>query len=157
MIAIVIAFISLAGAVLTGLELKNGYASKAWPMVEGTVSKFEILQTIGDRMDYISMEYAYTVEGRQYLGDRVSFKMFYEDESMVDLRKKVGFIGAKVSVHYNPERESEAVLYPGVNWVLVCFFIIMFGVCVAFVPFSVLFVLELWGVDWDRHFRRRKW
>ena len=91
-------------------------ASKDWPMVQGVVSFSSIKTSIsdGDEMYSVDLEYNYTVQAKNYTGDRIATIMSSTNSlSSVekDLRKYP--VGEHVSVYYNPEAPSISMLEPG--------------------------------------------
>ena len=94
-------------------------ASKDWPTVQGMVSSSDIRSSIsdGDEMYSIDLLYAYTVQGENYTGDRVS-TVSTSTSSLSDVDEDLSKYpeGGLVTVYYNPEAPSISMLEPGADF-----------------------------------------
>lgn len=109
--------------------------SLSWPSVEGTIVQTEVRRDTRSRKGsaeptlntdveyYVSVNYTYDVEGNSYVasryslgqGDQVSRR--YKERSDAEAEAASRFPeGTTVTVHYDPEQPTEAVLAPGWNW-----------------------------------------
>jgi hypothetical protein len=108
--------------------------SLSWPSVEGSVVQTEVRKDIRSKGSpgatlntyveyYVAINYTYEVEGNPYFssryslgqGDRVS--RTYQERSDADADAASRFPeGTVVTVHYDPEQPTEAVLATGWNW-----------------------------------------
>ena len=89
-----------------------GKDSSDWPSVDGTVRAVETGIVVRDKTHqefYGTVEYAYTVNGRDYVSDRVSFGRSNDFE----VEKDSYSIGQRVRVFYDSGNPSRAVLRPG--------------------------------------------
>ncbi len=118
---------TVPGIVLTGIgynQLQHERRSLAWPTTSGVITASEILEnkqyrnsnTRSDVVIYFepSIRYRYTVSGRSYLSNQVSFGGFNstdpkEATAIVNRYEK----GRSVTVYYNPTRPEESVLETG--------------------------------------------
>lgn len=119
----------LLGAVLLVAGLfaqQGGVASESWPSTTGTItlSKMRSKTSGGGKPSKrvsittyeTEFEYAYTVDGVDYVGSRVSpFRFQGSKESALEAIAKYPK-GAEVPVYYNPERPSRSFLEPGFSW-----------------------------------------
>lgn len=84
--------------------------SKQWPKVSGTI------QTINIAASELKMhlEYSYQVKGETYKNKRIFFtnSKYYKKERAKEFEEKYKE-GQQVSVFYNPNKHSMAVLEPG--------------------------------------------
>ena len=99
-------------------EVIRARASLSWETVEGTVTQSEVKSKSGGRgsgRTYMqSIHYDYTVDGKQYTGDRYCFVPFYSSDSS-RARKIVAEypVGSVVKVYYSPDVPEDSVLIPG--------------------------------------------
>jgi hypothetical protein len=98
--------------------IQDARASLSWPTVRGQVAESTVSTDDSDGfIEYrASVAYEYVVNGRQYVGGRISFL----DESFPDpepARDKAAQypVGASVDVYYSLEDPSNAVLEPGAS------------------------------------------
>lgn len=122
-----------------GNELKKAYESRSWPGTPGTITSAYI-QTSHHRSSegrsstsYApKVSYRYTVEGKTHMCDRIAFGgasggMESWAKAVVDEYPS----GKQVTVHYNPQDPSVAVLKTGFSWgalLLVLAGVVFFGV-----------------------------
>jgi len=104
-------------------------ASEHWIETQGTITVSEISSHTrydDDNRKHTSysadIEYSYEVNEQQYFCSRISY--FYSSSSLRQNAQKVCDtypVGATVSVFYNPDNPSEAVLEQGSSWVVVIY------------------------------------
>ncbi len=112
--------ISIWGAIV----LTNAKASGSWPSVPGKVTESRVVSKTSRDSDGHSdttysahVVYRYEVENAEYTCDTVSFGEYgtntpkHAREIVVRYPK-----GKEVTVHYEPEKPTKAVLEPGVTW-----------------------------------------
>lgn len=127
----------IVGILVGGLMLVGGYfltyrigkplrdraaASTAWPATEGwiTASRVERVKQRGEGKETYTADitYEYSVDGRNFEGDRVWFGDDYSASDASAFRAAVGRypVGSAVKVHYDPAEPAESVLEPGPTW-----------------------------------------
>lgn len=110
------------------VKLKVSRESAAWPTVEGRVSQARLDTTRSDGTTKYAprLSYTYAVGGVRYTGHDVSAVTSYTSRARADEVLRRYPSGATVSVHYDPEKPSAAVLEPGGSGS--AFFIMVAGV-----------------------------
>jgi Protein of unknown function (DUF3592) len=106
--------------------LVSAVLSRQWPSVPGTIVVSD-LHRANDEGSYTyrpEVCYRYSVSGTEYVanvtryGDGISLST--SKPAVKTVRKYP--VGKLVTVHYNPHNPSEAVLEPGVNWLIAASF-----------------------------------
>ncbi len=108
------------GSMYLGLNTMNlARQSTGWPSVQGTVTESRIHSEshpgAGKKPTYhANVEYAYTVDGEEHTGDRVSFGEYGTNDpshaqAIIGRYPK----GNTVAVYHDPDRPGESVLEPG--------------------------------------------
>lgn len=87
-------------------ELARGHPSSDWPSTEGRVTHSIIAR--GGETSGLHFRYDFTVEGRDYTGERVSFGSVRGRRVVEEYPQ-----GAEVTVYYDPANPGESVLEPG--------------------------------------------
>lgn len=99
------------------VPLARGLYSLAWPMTEGVVLASR--SKPGFRISAIDIRYRYNAGGREYTGDRYSFRALLTADRMVgrDVTALVGRYppGERVQVAVSPTDPSESVIAPGID------------------------------------------
>ena len=94
-------------------------ASKDWPTVQGIVNFSDIRSSISDgtEMYSVDLSYAYTVQGENYTGDRIS-TIATSTSSFSEVDKELSKYpeGELVTVYYNSEAPSISMLEPGAGF-----------------------------------------
>ncbi|MFU8860970.1 MAG: DUF3592 domain-containing protein [Cyclonatronaceae bacterium] len=115
----------LAGWVFLGLSLlltwgfyrqfSTAQNSKNWPFVTGEVIEFDVRNRTADKSVYATIRYTYKVDGYTYTGNRFTLENGEPDVRQVARRLDAYPEGRTITVYYNPENPSQAVLEPGVS------------------------------------------
>lgn len=142
-----IARILLKGLLLVGIGI-SGYAgktvyeassSRAWSTVQGQVVSASVEQEIvrGRRIDRLHFRYAYAVEGKRYVGERVTIGPNFGPfaPKAVDVVAEYR-LRSVVTVFYHPEDPNRSVLKPGVTPTV--FFVAFIG--------PLMIIVSLWGL-----------
>lgn len=107
-----------------GVDLiRLALASRGWPSAPGEVVSSEVernFETGPDRSDlptyHARVVYRYCVDGRWYTGSRVWFGEYGSAIGGLAARVAARYpVGARVAVHYHPDRPGLAVLEPGLH------------------------------------------
>ncbi len=116
----------MTGTLLTSwgiFNLRDASASSGWPTADGRVlsSRVERSRGSSDSRDSYryspAIRYSYSVDGKQYTGDRVSFR-----DDHYGRREKAQRIvdeyatGSSVPVRFKPDDPSQAVLEADYDW-----------------------------------------
>ncbi len=122
MTAVLLRIVALVILVLAGGMAALQYNSKTWPFTEGLIATSGWSRDTGlhgTQGEYV-VRYEYTVDGKQFTSDRVSFA---GDVSLVHVVKtyqgdatdvmRSPHPGDTVRVHYAPWRPALSVLLPG--------------------------------------------
>ena len=126
-------------------ELPQALASPAWPTVEGTVTNSKVRRRPGKRR--LRLRYEYDVKDQTYESHKIAFMGRVFSGTATERRKRYPS-GAKVTVYYNPDDPSVAVLEPGVR---VVGFLGAGLIVVLFLPIGAL---GLWSLS--KRMRRRE-
>jgi hypothetical protein len=123
--AILCVFAVLAGLgmLLVGIfDLRKAHRAKAWPVAEGRILESRLREkTDSDGTSYeVAILYEYSVNGVTHRSDvwriRPASSSFTKASSRTVARYPVG---SAVSVYFNPEDPTDAMLEPGkISWVL---------------------------------------
>jgi len=112
--------------------------SAHWPVVEGRLISRGVASygnsTIGSRYGRYTygtstsyglvVEYAYSINGNNYIGRKFSHELKSRDREYWEEKARHYIAGAPVSVHYNPDDHSDAVIETG-KYGLYYIFIVM--------------------------------
>lgn len=101
--------------------LSGGGASMTWPTVEGRVISSTVQTKHGTGGDttryYPVVEYEYSVEGKSFRGNRITFGTQTMDHTSAAGIAKRYSVGRSVEVFYAPEDAADCVLEPGTSGV----------------------------------------
>lgn len=116
------------------IAARNGLRAKAWPSVEGTLKRVEIVERgsqfdLNDAVSFPAVRYSYEVAGKRYSGDRLSFGLGGGNLASRWAIRGLS-VGASVRVFYDPAKPSQSVLRPGVA-PSAALLIAAGGICVA--------------------------
>ncbi|MDP2228748.1 MAG: DUF3592 domain-containing protein [Moraxellaceae bacterium] len=122
-LAILGVFALAAGVALLVPEMRDrlAYAGMAnWPAVSGVLLRRDVVEYLdntrtadGKPRWQLQLEYVYTVEGRDYLGQRIGPKPdLYRHRAAAEKAALVFAPGQKLIVHHHPHNPSDAVLRP---------------------------------------------
>lgn len=103
--------------------------STHWPTVEGKVTSMEVngrySDTVHDRTFHfhVDLEYAFSVEGHEYRGNRLTFRPRDASSDKDDRFGKLWAeqlakdypVGRSVQVYYSPRNPKQAILEPGAS------------------------------------------
>ena len=114
---LVIAGVGLLITAGGGYFVSRSWQARAWPTVEGQVTKSEVKResAIGDTDEEVQyravVKYSFKVDGRSYAGERIAFGLGTSNRSS-DAKKIVNRYpaGRAIEIHYNPTDPSDAVL-----------------------------------------------
>lgn len=132
-IIVIVAIAAGTTALLRSLwTLFTAIDSRKWPSTEGVVVASDEETLVEPKLSY-----RFTVNGQGYVGNRRVFgkagwKIFFP---MIKEYRQ----GTSVTVRYNPEKPSEAVLEPGVSWWL--FSTLVFEI--AFIGVGIVFLRSI--------------
>lgn len=118
---LVFAAIGLFALIRGIVHYRTGKASAAWPTVEGKVLVATVDMSVSTDSDGDTSRtytprvvYEYLVGGQQYSSDQVTIGATWNYPSQARAAAKLKYeAGQRVSVYYNPEKPSQAVLEPG--------------------------------------------
>ena len=93
---------------------RKAQLSQSWPFVKGTITQTDIsVQEYDEKVRYVPfVRYTFEVNGQVYEGQRITFGSGMEFPSRQKATEYLAAypVDAEVSVYYNPEKPSEAVL-----------------------------------------------
>ena len=123
--------------------INKGMQSENWEKGTAAITSSEIEKTESKSKDAqgftqtstsygVSVEYSYTVEGSNYVGNTVGFGTMSHNERSDALEELKSYPkGKTIDVYYDPENPSDSVLNKGVFWpmyiVIVVMVIILIG------------------------------
>jgi hypothetical protein len=122
--AITIIFMAVGGFfVVQGVhEWMLAKASAAWPTVTGTVTHSEVTRHTSTskgrtRTSYNArIEFDYEIDGVTIRGDRLTYKVTSSSQSGAQETVDRHPVGSTVTVSYDPDDRTRAVLEPGWDW-----------------------------------------
>ena len=127
-------------------ELKNAQDSLNWPTTTGVIISSETKSSSGEDSTisyHANIQYQYTIGGKSYLSDQVSFGEFGSSDpeharSIVRRYEK----GQKIKVYFHPNYPDKSVLDPGVSWGSCMILVggVIFFTMGSIIPLSVVFV-----------------
>jgi hypothetical protein len=135
-----------------GYEIMAGYASKKWPSAEGKVTSSYVQKQVRSIKDgskkptyYPKIRYQYSVGGKSYTGERISFSGGEGGEEKSEAQAVVDryLSGQKVIVYYDPKNPERAVLEKGFTWK-------------TFMPFAAGLGFLVVGIICFKAYRRNK-
>jgi cytoskeletal protein RodZ len=141
----------LAGWVFLGLALlltwgiyrqfSTAQNSKNWPFVTGEVTEFDIRNRPADNSVYARIRYIYKVDGNTYTGTRFTLDNGESGIRQVARRLDAYPQGHTITVYFNPNNPSHAVLEPGmpVNSLMVTAMAYLFFVLVVVILSAISF------------------
>lgn len=153
MMAIVVLF-GVAAVGMGGVAVYRGLVAQSWPTAAGVVAAADVMREFtpdaesdgtsapGSTTYTPRIQYRYTVDDREYIGERVEFidaaTSNPERAAVLAMRYPAG---KRVEVHYDPRAPQRAVLQPGAsrNSLL----LVLAGVCFIVVPVFA-FGIPLW-------------
>jgi hypothetical protein len=96
-------------------NLIRNIRAKRWPTANGVVDHSATPDAMRRKYTII-LDYRYTVEGTDFRSDRLRFGSQFQTypKRIANLVRDRYCPGSKVSVYYNPENPSQAVLMPGI-------------------------------------------
>ncbi|OHA46106.1 MAG: hypothetical protein A3A80_00685 [Candidatus Terrybacteria bacterium RIFCSPLOWO2_01_FULL_44_24] len=100
---------------------RNAMESKNWPLSEGRITVSDVSENYDSdnngKTYSAKVAFEYTVNGRQYVGSRVTFGDYDSSDpahaSGIVMRYPVG---ESVQVYYDPDEPKTSVLEPGTSW-----------------------------------------
>jgi hypothetical protein len=109
-------------------ESRQGPASLSWAKTEGVVVRTGLARSYSRGGDRYSLQvvYRYTIDGREYQNDRISFPETRGggDEEYYRRRLSAKYpVNKPCVVYYNPSSPAESCLEPGTNY----FFLVLGG------------------------------
>lgn len=148
-------YMVLAGVVILGLGGKAAYwvvgdtwrgvASPTWETTQGTVVQSGLGQAYSSRVGAkysLAVVYRYSVDGREYENDRLSFPEWSASGSESYYRKQLESkypLGGSCTVYYNPGNPAESCLEPGPS---ILFIVVMGPLAIGLLALAV-FVLRM--------------
>ena len=118
------AVLGLWASVYGLVTIRRGLGARPWPSVSGRITgstvrtrgRIKPLGIGGQRFHDFTVTYSYEVRGSAWRGHRIKFGEYgfgsYGDvEALKDRYRE----GARVTVYYDPDNPSDAVLEPGVG------------------------------------------
>lgn len=112
--------------VIVGIvKLVQAGASSSWPAVKGTVVSCKVEKSSSSGKGrhgrkgrstsryYANLRYEYAVEGKQHVGEKISFGTVGGTMAKAQENAKRYAEGSQVDVYYNPSDPSEAVMETG--------------------------------------------
>lgn len=116
-----------------------GHQSSAWPTTASRILRSEMAwsQTSSSSKSnpYALIRYSYSVNGREYENDRISFDNVSKSREVTELLVAQYPAGTEASVYYQPNSPENSVLQPGIPYRQCAFALVVF---VAFGGFGLL-------------------
>lgn len=109
-------------AVQGTLEWIRAADSTSWPTVDGAVTRSEVTSHRSSHKGRTStsyhaqIEFDYTVDGQKLHGTRRTYKVLASSQSAANEAVAAHPVGRVVTVSYDPQDPSRAVLDPGWDW-----------------------------------------
>ncbi|MCF6366555.1 MAG: DUF3592 domain-containing protein [Bacteroidales bacterium] len=125
-------FLLTLGAVLLFVgfnQITFGKQSVNWPSTKGIIISSDLVRTAKVAEYLERIYYEYTVNGKSYISNKVSFSYQNPDATVKRYPK-----GKKVTVYYSPDDPGFAVLIKGYKW----------GIYLEFTAGAVLLILAMW-------------
>jgi hypothetical protein len=92
--------------------IQRAKESVAWPSATGTITASGTKKVMFRSQPRVA--YSYAVNGTSYTAERISFAAGVPPKETASVVARYP-VGKEVTVHYAPEKPSEAVLEPGTN------------------------------------------
>tara|TARA_B110000459_G_scaffold203300_1_gene259261 strand:- start:89 stop:715 length:627 start_codon:yes stop_codon:yes gene_type:complete len=131
---------SLFATVIIGSDIIADIGTGDWEPVDGIVENSYVSTSTdgeGGTTYCLHVDYQYTVDGRTYDGERISYTAENSCNSWSANSDDEYPEGKEITVYYNPTNPSESVLLPGlsgVDFFICCFFIFpLVGLLLLFV------------------------
>ncbi len=121
----VITWLFITGLIVLGMAgLRQAFrlwrrsrATRHWATAEGTVAASTVDSRWNEEQTDYWIEYTYSVAGHRYTGKRIGFSASVRPRSRADqIAHKAYYVGAPVTVYYNPEKPEDALLQRDVPW-----------------------------------------
>ena len=116
---IAMALVGIAFLGAGALQSQRMLACRGWPTVEGVVQVSEVARgpmREGNLKFRYHIVYRYTVRGRSYESERLSFSRRNDADHSPQKLAAAYLPGSRVTVHYNPSRPGLAVLETDLSW-----------------------------------------
>jgi len=120
---------SLFATVIIGSDMIADIGTRNWEPADGIVENSYVSTSTGGEggTTYcLHVDYQYTVDGRTYSGDRISYSADNSCNSWSANSDEDYPEGKEITVYYDPSNPSESVILPGlsgVDFFICCFFI----------------------------------
>ena len=150
--AIILLIITVAfsvAAYFINIQANEGRKTLDWPSVEGTITYSAVGSEYSrdsegreTKMYFPVIKYIYSVDGVEYKGDR--HEISKTTTSFIGgVRETVNsfVVGKKATVYYNPEQANEAILKPGVPFIILLF-LYLFGSIVVALWSSIVYTIR---------------
>ena len=122
------AFFALPGlfvlVMFTGGSVYDAVRMQSWVETDANIISSEVKHYSGDSTTYkVVADYTYSVNGRTYEGDRVSIHSGSDNVGSYhhDMNRKLQRSNKEVTVFYNPDKPSEAVIDRSLRWEMLGF------------------------------------
>lgn len=130
----------MGGLCLLIYSVHLGYQSSAWPTTSSRIIRSEVAWTQSTSSSskstpYALIYYSYSVNGRDYNNDRISFDNVSSSREAVEVLVAQYPAGAEATVSYQPETPENSVLQPGIPYRQCAVALVIF---VAFGGFGLL-------------------
>jgi hypothetical protein len=113
--AVLFVLVGLVCGVVSFQNFRRARETAGWPSVRGEILNVEVKLTGG--YYYPTVSYAYTVGGRELIGDRIRVKDNGSDSYDIAEEGIEGLAqGNVVEVYFNPSDPAESVLQPGAGY-----------------------------------------
>ena len=130
-------------AVVSGLQLWRGLASRTWPTVEGQMISSEAVPSTARRSRgryELRVAYRYQVEGAWHQAQRIRATAHTYGKEEAERQVGLWSSGSTVTVYYNPQNPALSYLESGVSFMEVLFPFLATGI---FILVTVAFVYEV--------------
>ncbi|WP_051654209.1 DUF3592 domain-containing protein [Persephonella sp. KM09-Lau-8] len=120
-----------------------------WPKTEGIIIKSEIQKdkrTIAYDYYYPHIEYKYTVNGKEYISNRIFLTEMASDYETIKKLVEKFPEGSKVKVYYNPFNPSDAVLKRNYHTGMFIQTLVFFSMLSVFL-YTLIFEIIFYGSD----------
>ena len=123
--ALVILAVGVVATAWFGRPVLRVWRARRWPRVAGTVAASHVEDAspskgLAGRRRFVHVTYHYTVGGKDYTGERVSFffvRIPHRTEQHANADCKRYAKGTKVDVCHHPRDPTDAVIDPTIPWV----------------------------------------
>lgn len=137
--------LSFDGMILYGSIMQ--LRALSFSAIKGTVASSNVeIDNSGEDTSYkAKIKYAYSVNGKEYTGDRLTYGMEFSSHSIAKRTVAAHPAESQIDIYYNPSNPRDSLLEPGLNGVNLFAFIFM-------LPFNAI-MLGIWQLAWS--FRRK--